>query len=137
MTLFTLAAVALESHSRCEGPETVRRAFLANDPALIARCLPDRGRVLASGPLLAGGAYLGPGPLRAFLARAFAERRTTGFDVIGPAAPPSDSDVLHASARWRYRHLPSGRIRNDRISLTFGRAPENGEWRLLEIRFAR
>ncbi|MBI2834791.1 MAG: hypothetical protein HYX76_10250 [Acidobacteria bacterium] len=127
-----------------EGPldrrlAAIRVAFLKNDASLLAEQFPARDKVYLALPDFGVRSFLGPGPLRALLERLAAETSTTAFvfDATDQGRPTQASDSVWIKARWTYRDLSTGSVRLDELHFSIRRNPEDGEWRIAELRASR
>jgi hypothetical protein len=115
----------------------IRRAFLDNDGAGLARQFWTPGKVHVAIAGLQPGGFLGPGPLRALLGRVCRETRTVAFDYepgVSTAPALERADDRFVKARWTYRDNVSGVVRSVDVYLALRRSPEAGEWRIVQLR---
>lgn len=115
----------------------VRAAFLTNDPDQLALHFPASGRVLVTLTDLDVGDWFGPGPVRALLRRLTEETPCLAFDYVPEPTsltPSRNSRMVYAKARWTYRESASGAVRFQDVYLSLQRSPEDGEWRIVELR---
>ena len=117
----------------------IRTAFVKNDAQALSRQFPSKDRVFVALPRLEAGAFLGPGPLRALLDRLTRETRTVDFAFVEPerAIAAATGDMLYLKALWTYRTPEADTPRADELYLSLRRQPEDGEWRIVEIKVAR
>jgi hypothetical protein len=141
------AAPALEQRL-----ESIRAAFLADDAARLGRQFRTDRPVYVSVTEFERGRFLGPGPLQALLDRIVAETEPVGFE-FSPAAPSRPAALSRMSAglesadrrsvrlqhtyqkaRWTYIETASNQRRVVDLYLALQRQPEDGEWRIVEIK---
>jgi hypothetical protein len=122
------APAALEGRLR-----SIRRAFLANSPEQILPCFVRDGPVFVRIAPLDRGAFLGPGPLDAFVRRLFAERVSVDF-ALRDAPISADGPRAFVTAAWTYRSSASSTLHVDHLHLVLSHAPEHAEWLIVEIK---
>jgi ketosteroid isomerase-like protein len=140
LVLLLLAGPALAAQPVAPRLDAIRAAFLRNDASALAQQFPAKDRVYVALPRFETGAFLGPGPLRALLGRLTRETRTTDFTFIEPEraiAAAASGDVVFLKAHWTYRTSDSQAARSDEIYLSVRRQPEDGEWRIVELKASR
>jgi hypothetical protein len=116
----------------------VKRAFVEADASRLAAQFPPRTRISVAlpGAEPVPSAMVGPGQLRAMLARAMRDARTMRFEIA-----PRDIDVVdgatptaYARARWTYELRGSGATRATDLYLSLVRSAEDGEWRIVQMK---
>jgi hypothetical protein len=117
----------------------IRSAFVKNDPDALARQFPTKDRVFVSLPRFEAGAFLGPGPLRALLNRIAREARTVEFVFVDPerASAAASENSVYLKAEWTYRPADGDASRTEELYLSLRRQPEDGEWRVVELKASR
>ena len=86
---------------------------------------------VACAPLAAADGYYGADQMRLLLRRMFRGRETVRFRLLEPAARRRPNGLAVLSALWAYRD-PAAPL--TQVRLSFGLGPEEGSWRVREIR---
>jgi len=86
---------------------------------------------VACAPLAADDGYYGADQMRLLLRRMFRGKETVDFLILEPAARPRPDGLAVISALWTYRDPTA---HSARVRLSFALAPEDGSWRVREIR---
>jgi hypothetical protein len=128
-------AVAGAQRSTLAAPlQTIRSAILAGDAPGLLRCFEDTQPVFVRMSPLDRGAFLGPGPLDAFLRRLLAERVSVSFEVPDVAEPSGESSRAFVKSVWSYRTSASSTLQVDHVHLVLSRAPEHARWLIVEMK---
>jgi hypothetical protein len=118
-----------------DGPiDSIRSAVLASDARGLLRCFEGGRPIFVRIPPLERGAFLGPGPLDAFVRRLLAERATVAFDVADLPDVPLDATQAFVKAVWTYRTSASSTLQIDHVHLVLSRAPERARWLIVELK---
>ena len=115
----------------------IQAAFLSNDASRLARWFPRRGPVFVSVPPLEPGRSSRPGPLKAFLDRAGPRARLRRRWNCPRCCRTSRSGRPHSTfvkVKWTHRPPASGTLQVDYLHLALRYAPDDGEWRIVEIK---
>jgi len=86
---------------------------------------------VACAPLATDAGYYGADQMRLLLRRMFRGKETIRFRILEPAARLRPDGLAVISALWAYRDPTSPLTQ---VRLSFGLAPEEGAWRVREIR---
>jgi hypothetical protein len=135
--VLSVCAVRTDARQADASLQAIRRAFLENDGASLARQFWTPGKVHVAIAGLQPGGFLGPGPLRALLGRVCRETRTVAFDYepgVSTAPALERADDRFVKARWTYRDNVAGVVRSVDVYLALRRGPETGEWRIVQLR---
>jgi hypothetical protein len=112
----------------------IRSAVLSSDVRGLLRCFEGGRPIFVRIPPLERGAFLGPGPLDAFLRRLLADRATVSFDVPDVPDVPADASQAFVKAVWTYRSSASSTLQIDHVHLVLSRAPERARWLIVELK---
>ena len=131
----TMAPLAAQEAGLVRRLETIRLAFARGDADALSRQFVREGRVSVTLPQVGYRGLLGPAPLRAILQQLFAECRTVRFEYSQPLTGTGGADVQNAyvKAAWQYR-TAAGEERGSDVYLAVRRAPDSGDWHLVELR---
>jgi hypothetical protein len=114
--------------------DAIRAAVLARDAPSLLRCF-DRGQpVFVQMSPLDRGAFLGPGPLDAFITRLIDERTSRSFDVPNLPDVPADASRVFVTAVWTYRTSASSTLQVDHVHLVLSHAAGRARWLIVEIK---
>ena len=136
--------------------DSIRRAFLADDAAVIQRQFSTGRPIYHLHPTVRKGRFLGPGPLQSLLDRLVADTETVTFEFTSTGEPAMSprrdrnwrrvrygtgrtakirrSAPCYVKARWTYVEATSKVRRTLDLYLAIQRQSDGGDWRIVELK---